>query len=235
MRQLARRASLVVVLLLASVGTASAELRVGAVGEGAGRSRVECRGHLARPEGVREGTHRDDQVRQNEPHDGCPLLLPPRHRRPARAEDEVTTDTRLWPSWLRVERLLRTATFAFLTTTTPAWPHSGGLDSYGCHHDRKRGGYHCHRGESAGRSFVSKNEMLQQLPGPAAPRATPLRLATVLLALLVLTGCSVSANPYAVHPDTITTLRSHTGKSVKLTTFTSDKPGKSRSCAVARP
>ena len=23
--------------------------------------------------------------------------------------------------------------------------HGGGLDSSGCHHDRKRGGYHCHR------------------------------------------------------------------------------------------
>lgn len=25
------------------------------------------------------------------------------------------------------------------------WAHGGGLDSSGCHHDRKRGGYHCHR------------------------------------------------------------------------------------------
>ncbi len=23
--------------------------------------------------------------------------------------------------------------------------HGGGLDQQGCHHDRKRGGYHCHR------------------------------------------------------------------------------------------
>lgn len=22
--------------------------------------------------------------------------------------------------------------------------HGGGLDRYGCHHDLKRGGYHCH-------------------------------------------------------------------------------------------
>jgi len=29
-----------------------------------------------------------------------------------------------------------------------AWPassHPGGLDKDGCHHDRKNGGYHCHR------------------------------------------------------------------------------------------
>ncbi|MEY9097985.1 hypothetical protein ABIA24_000894 [Sinorhizobium fredii] len=25
-----------------------------------------------------------------------------------------------------------------------AYAHSGGTDENGCHHDRKRGGYHCH-------------------------------------------------------------------------------------------
>jgi hypothetical protein len=44
---------------------------------------------------------------------------------------------------------------------------------------------------------------------------------------LFVAGCSISANPYAVHPDTITSLRSQTGKAVKLAPFTSDKPGKS--------
>jgi len=39
-------------------------------------------------------------------------------------------------------------------------PHGGGLDTYGCHHDRKQGVYHCHRGEFAGRSFASQAEML---------------------------------------------------------------------------
>jgi hypothetical protein len=48
-----------------------------------------------------------------------------------------------------------------------------------------------------------------------------------LVAILLLTGCSVSGAQYAVHPDTITALRSHTGKTVKLAPFTSDKPGKS--------
>ncbi|MBB4954625.1 hypothetical protein H4S14_002514 [Agrobacterium vitis] len=27
---------------------------------------------------------------------------------------------------------------------TSAFAHGGGLDSNGCHHDRKKGGYHCH-------------------------------------------------------------------------------------------
>ncbi len=30
-----------------------------------------------------------------------------------------------------------------------AFAHGGGLDSAGCHHDRKNGGYHCHRAPDA--------------------------------------------------------------------------------------
>lgn len=32
-----------------------------------------------------------------------------------------------------------------LGSPTYAFAHGGGLDAKGCHHDRKRGGYHCHR------------------------------------------------------------------------------------------
>ncbi len=42
-----------------------------------------------------------------------------------------------------------------------AYPHGGGLDAYGCHHNRKQGGYHCHRGPNAGKYYSSKEEMLQ--------------------------------------------------------------------------
>ena len=54
---------------------------------------------------------------------------------------------------------------------TPTYPHGGGLDTYGCHHDRKAGGYHCHRGQFAGQSFGSKDEMLRkmQAKGPEQP------------------------------------------------------------------
>ncbi|RMF24408.1 MAG: hypothetical protein D6760_03355, partial [Deltaproteobacteria bacterium] len=39
--------------------------------------------------------------------------------------------------------------------------HSAGpLDRYGCHADRRRGDYHCHRGEFQGRHFKSKAAML---------------------------------------------------------------------------
>lgn len=41
--------------------------------------------------------------------------------------------------------------------------HPGGLDDFGCHHDKKRGGYHCHRGDLSGRAFTSKSEALSAL------------------------------------------------------------------------
>ncbi len=45
----------------------------------------------------------------------------------------------------------------------PLHAHSGGLDTHGCHHDRKNGGYHCHQGPFAGKSFESQQEMLAAL------------------------------------------------------------------------
>jgi len=49
-----------------------------------------------------------------------------------------------------------------LASSMPALPHGGGLDSYGCHHNRKQGNYHCHRGMFAGHHYSSKAEMLRQ-------------------------------------------------------------------------
>lgn len=42
----------------------------------------------------------------------------------------------------------------------PVRAHGGGLDKYGCHHNRKAGGYHCHRGPCAGKSFSTQSAML---------------------------------------------------------------------------
>ncbi len=65
--------------------------------------------------------------------------------------------------------LYRLAASLLLTASTlhllglPAWPHGGGLDKYGCHHNRVHGGYHCPRGAFTGAMFDSQAEMLQQL------------------------------------------------------------------------
>jgi hypothetical protein len=60
---------------------------------------------------------------------------------------------------------LLSAVLGFLCLLIPAMgvAHSGGLDKIGCHHDRKNGGYHCHRGPLAGQAFASKEEALKAL------------------------------------------------------------------------
>jgi len=59
-------------------------------------------------------------------------------------------------------KLLSFIVFTLLIASSgSAIAHGGGLDSYGCHNDRKHGGYHCHRGQFAGQSFSSKAEMLK--------------------------------------------------------------------------
>ncbi len=64
-------------------------------------------------------------------------------------------------------------TLSLLCISSLAWPHGGGLDTYGCHHNRIHGGYHCHEGVFSGGMFESKTEMLQQLEGssPAEEQA----------------------------------------------------------------
>lgn len=52
------------------------------------------------------------------------------------------------------------AVSGLLGIPSTTFSHGGGLDSYGCHNDRKLGSYHCHRGELAGKSFASQAEML---------------------------------------------------------------------------
>ena len=58
--------------------------------------------------------------------------------------------------------------------TVPLFAHPGRSDGYGCHHDRKHGGCHCHAGPLAGQSFASQAEMLAALKGGAPKPLTPL-------------------------------------------------------------
>jgi hypothetical protein len=54
-------------------------------------------------------------------------------------------------------------------TPEPIAAHGGGLDANGCHHDRKNGGYHCHRGPLSGQSFGSAAEASSK-PKAEAPK-----------------------------------------------------------------
>ena len=48
--------------------------------------------------------------------------------------------------------------------SAPACGHAGGLDAAGCHHDRKRGGYHCHR----------KTQGIRTVPGRERSLVSPM-------------------------------------------------------------
>ena len=49
-----------------------------------------------------------------------------------------------------------------------ALAHGGGLDANGCHHDRKRGGYHCHGGAAA--PAINRSSQPESLSGGGAFR-----------------------------------------------------------------
>ncbi len=43
-----------------------------------------------------------------------------------------------------MKKLVTLLAMVFLIGSGLAYAHPGDTDSYGCHHDRKNGGYHCH-------------------------------------------------------------------------------------------
>jgi len=56
--------------------------------------------------------------------------------------------------------------FIFVVLSSPVFAHGGGLNSEGCHNNRKTGGYHCHRGPKSPtkRHSLSKKETLSGIP-----------------------------------------------------------------------
>ncbi|MCD6673793.1 MAG: YHYH domain-containing protein [Burkholderiaceae bacterium] len=73
---------------------------------------------------------------------------------------------------LRRSNIANLAGFAFLALASNVQAHGGGLNSEGCHNNRKTGDYHCHRGPSSGtpqaRGLMSADQMIQRAQ-PAAP------------------------------------------------------------------
>ena len=52
-----------------------------------------------------------------------------------------------------MQSMIRGAVFGALAlAATGVQAHGGGLNAEGCHNDRKRGDYHCHRGSAPARS-----------------------------------------------------------------------------------
>ena len=75
---------------------------------------------------------------------------------------------------IRIIRLLLLLTILGLLPGQ-ANAHGGGLDGLGCHHNKKAGGYHCHRGDLAGQSFGSKVEAQKTMSSGALPTPLPIK------------------------------------------------------------
>ena len=74
--------------------------------------------------------------------------------------------------------MIKTLRLLLLFTTLGLLPvqanaHGGGLDGLGCHHNRKAGGYHCHRGGLAGQNFGSKGEAQKAMSSGAVTTPLP--------------------------------------------------------------
>lgn len=61
--------------------------------------------------------------------------------------------------------LIALALAALPVSVTPVLGHGGGLDASGCHHDRKNGGYHCHRGGGSSRPAPSERQSFYSSQG----------------------------------------------------------------------
>lgn len=69
-------------------------------------------------------------------------------------------------------RLLSSIIFVF--SSGVLFSHGGGLDSSGCHHDRKNGGYHCHRSSYTPSPSISS-------PIYSSPSVTPSKTCRVTI------------------------------------------------------
>jgi hypothetical protein len=49
-----------------------------------------------------------------------------------------------------------------------ALAHGGGVDKHGCHHDKKAGDYHCHKGELSGKHFKNEGEAMAAMKSHGA-------------------------------------------------------------------
>ncbi|MCI0429591.1 MAG: thermonuclease family protein [Rhodospirillales bacterium] len=74
--------------------------------------------------------------------------------------------------------------------------HGGGLDPLGCHHNTKKGGYHCHRGPLADRSFGTQREAFEALRKLQSSSLEMLR-ATLAAVVLRASNTFTAASPIA--------------------------------------
>lgn len=66
----------------------------------------------------------------------------------------------------------------FSVSTSPAFAHGGGLNSEGCHNNRKTGDYHCHRAYAPSPSAGNKSESNNTQDNKPAPSSQAYRNCT---------------------------------------------------------
>ena len=103
-----------------------------------------------------------------------------------------------------------------LLVASQAHAHGGGIDKLGCHHNRKAGGYHCHRGVLAGQTFGTKQEALDRLKQGQPKQNVPAPGA----------GKSITGKPRIIDGDTIEI----SGKRIRLHGI--DAPEKDQTCSI---
>lgn len=93
-------------------------------------------------------------------------------------------------------RTLAVVALAFLALAgaKPALSHSGTLDFRGCHYDFTVSGYHCHKGEYAGRRFGSPLEMPGRSQDRTAPAQAPEGLELSPMGAQCCANCAMSDN-----------------------------------------
>ena len=65
--------------------------------------------------------------------------------------------------FMKTLKVIKITALLLLFFQTGLLAHGGGLDDFGCHHNKKLGGYHCHRGKFSGKNFSSKAEAFGHL------------------------------------------------------------------------
>jgi hypothetical protein len=88
------------------------------------------------------------------------------------------------------------AEFTGITEPNVVIAHGGRLDGNGCHNDRQRGGYHCHRGPSNGQSFASRAAAERAMNASSTTPAPPRQPTTAAPAAPATTSATSPSVPY---------------------------------------